>query len=329
VRADIYVSSTYEDLKEYREAVRDAIRGLDHVDIAMEYYVAEPKRPLTRCLDDVRRCDLYVGLFARRYGYIPPKSELSITEQEFRAALKFGKDVLCFLLDEKDDWPAEFVDTGIAAVKLQSLRDEISEKYLAGFFSTPDELATKVSAAIVKTLKLGTTPIDVEREHRLMKEWRKGKTRADRTRARQALTNMGSSRYAAAIKDLLLETKDVEDIASYLEELLQLSVNSRHAMPILVDLLHADETATRRFAVFHIGELGLRGKEIPQDIVRMLLELQVDANSVVRAELAHTLGKIHHFDVTIPAVRICLKTLIEDPDERVRERAQESLELIS
>lgn len=295
----------------------------------MEYYVAESKRPLIRCLDDVRRCDLYVGLFARRYGYMPPKSELSITEQEFRAALKFGKDVLCFLLDEKIDWPAEFVDQGIAADKLQSLRNEISENYLAGFFSTPDELATKVSAAIVKTLKLGTTPIDIEREHRLMKEWRTGKTRADRTRARQALINMGSPRYAAAIKDLLLEAEDVEDIASYLEELLQLSVNSRHAMPILVDLLHANETSTRRFAVFHIGELGLRGKEIPQDIVRKLLELQVDANSTVRAELAHTLGKIHHFDVTIPAVRICLKTLAEDPDERVRERAQESLELIA
>ena len=328
MRANIYVSSTFRDLKAYRAAVRDAIRGLDHVDMAMEYYVAEAKRPLKRCLNDVRRCDLYVGLFARRYGYVPPNSALSITEQEFRAALKHGKDVLCFLLDEEAQWEATYVDQGEAAEKLQALRDEISEKYLAGFFSTPDELATKVSQAIVRALKLGTTPVNVEREHRLMKEWRGGERRADRTRARQALINMGSPRYAAAIKDLLLESESVENIAAYMEELLFLSVNSRQAMPIFVDLLQAEKIDTRRFAVFNIGELGLRGKEIQPEIVREIIKLEGDPSPDVRAELAHTLGKIDHFDVALPAVHACLKRLANDPVESVRERALESQDLI-
>lgn len=81
---------------------------------------------------------------------------------------------------------------------------------LAGFFSSPDELATKVSAAVVRALQLGTTPVDVEREHRLMKEWRQGASRANRVRARHALINMGSPRYAAEIKDRLFEAKDAE-----------------------------------------------------------------------------------------------------------------------
>lgn len=329
MRANIYVSATFKDLEAHREAVREAIRRLDHVDMSMEHYVAEPKRPLVRCLDDVRRCDLYVGLFARRYGFMPPGSERSITEQEYRAALKHNKDVLCFLLQDDAPWPAEFVDQGEAATKLKALRDEISVNYLAGLFSTPDELATKVSAAIARTLQLGTTPVDVEREHRLMKEWRQGASRADRFRARHALINMGSPHYAAVIKDLLLETKDVEEIASYMEELLTLSVNSRQVMPVLIDLLHADVIETRRFAMFHIGELGLRGKEIHPDIVRALTKLETDQSAVVRAELAHTLGKILHFEEALPAVRGCLEKLAQDDDESVRKRAEESQKLIA
>jgi hypothetical protein len=326
MRANIYVSATCRDLRAYREAVRNAIRELGHVDVAMEYYVAEHARPLIRCLDDVRRCDLYLGLFARRYGYIPPDSELSITEQEFRAALKHGKDILCFLLREDVEWPDEFVDKGEAAEKLKALRNEISEKYLVDFFSNPDELATKVSVAIVRALTIGTTPVDVERENRLMKEWRHGKRRADRVRARQALFNMGSPRYTEAIKDLLLEAKkadDVEEIALYMEELLTLSVNSRQTMPILVDLLHADDE-TRVFAVFNIGELGLRGKEIQPEVVLELMRLVEDPSSDVRAQLAHTLGKIYHFRISLPAVRACLERLARDSDEEVRKKAEES-----
>jgi len=330
MRANIYVSATFKDLEAHREAVREAIRGLDHIDISMEHYVAEPKRPLVRCLDDVRRCDLYVGLFARRYGFVPPGSERSITEQEYRTALKHKKDILCFLLqDDAPGWPAEFVDQGEAAKKLKALRDEISVNYLQGFFSTPDELATKVSTAIARTLRLGTTPVDVEREQRLMKEWRQGASRADRSRARHALINMGSPRYAAVIKDLLFETKDVEEIASYMEELLTLSVNSRQVMPILVDLLHADVINTRRIAIFNIGELGLRSKEIHPDIVRALTKLETDPIPGVRAELAHTLGKIHHFEEALPAVRGCLEKLAQDDNESVRRDAEESQRLIA
>lgn len=328
MRANIYVSSTFLDLQTYREKVRDVIRMLDHVNVAMEYYVAEPLRPLVRCLNDVRRCDLYVGLLARRYGFVPPGQVQSITELEYRTAVKHGKEILCFLLRVDVQWPDAFLEPESAG-KLKALRDEISVNHLAGFFSAPDELATKVSAAIVRALQFSTTPVDIERENRLMKEWRQGATRTDRVRARQALFNMGSPRYAAAIKDLLLVTNDIEEIAGYMTELLQLSVNSRQAMPIFLDLLHADVIDTRRLAVFHIGELGLRGKEIPVETVRVLTQLQNDRSPVVRAELAHTLGKIQHFEEAIPAVRACLEKLDQDSESAVRERAEDSMRLIA
>jgi hypothetical protein len=81
--ARIYVSSTFSDLEEYRKEVSLALRRLGHEDLAMEYYMAEDKRPLDRCLSDVASCDVYVGIFAWRYGYvyrkIIPRGVLSLS----------------------------------------------------------------------------------------------------------------------------------------------------------------------------------------------------------------------------------------------------------
>ncbi len=103
--ANIYVSSTFRDLREHRTAVRDALRGLGHVDVAMEHYAAEGRPPLERCLEDVATCDLYVLVVAWRYGHCPSgHGGRSITELEYRAAGDAGKHRLVFLLDEDEPW---------------------------------------------------------------------------------------------------------------------------------------------------------------------------------------------------------------------------------
>jgi hypothetical protein len=56
--ARIYISSTYSDLQESREAVYRVLRKMGHDAIAMEDYVATDQRPLDKCLADVARCDI-------------------------------------------------------------------------------------------------------------------------------------------------------------------------------------------------------------------------------------------------------------------------------
>jgi hypothetical protein len=53
---------------------------LGHTAIAMEDYVAGDERPLDKCLEDVRACQAYVGIFAWRYGFIPNGYDKSITQ---------------------------------------------------------------------------------------------------------------------------------------------------------------------------------------------------------------------------------------------------------
>jgi hypothetical protein len=106
----ICLSSTYEDLKEYRRVVFDALRKSDYQVRAMEDYVATDQRPVDKCLDDVAEADIYVGIFAFRYGYIPPAKHnnpkgLSITELEFRQAERLEKPCLTFVVNESTPWP--------------------------------------------------------------------------------------------------------------------------------------------------------------------------------------------------------------------------------
>ena len=163
--ATIYLSSTYEDLKDYRRVVLDAIQmaGLQPID--MEHYSAADQRPVDRCLQDVEQADIYVGLFAFRYGYVPPPehqnpNKFSITELEFRRAKEKKKPCLIFLLEEKEKpWPLEFVDTRTEKDKgrrIKTLRDYFRREYLIRFFSEPEDLAKLVLAALMK--QLGTAP---------------------------------------------------------------------------------------------------------------------------------------------------------------------------
>ncbi len=68
--AKIYVSSTYNDLQQHRTEVCRVLRRLRHDLVAMEDYVACDERPVDKCLTDVACSDLYVGVFAFRYGFV-------------------------------------------------------------------------------------------------------------------------------------------------------------------------------------------------------------------------------------------------------------------
>ena len=154
--AKIFVSSTFKDLKECREKVRLVLRRMKHEDVAMEYYVAEDKRPVDKCLEDVAACDIYVGIFAWRYGYIPTGYDKSITELEYRKAVETGKDCHIFLLHEDAPWLPKFVDKGDDAQKIDYLRKELSEKYDVSFFKLHDELGSLVGTSIHNwEIKLG------------------------------------------------------------------------------------------------------------------------------------------------------------------------------
>jgi len=150
--AKIYISSTYLDLQEYRRQVSLVLRRLGHEDVAMEYYVAEDQRPVDRCLSDVAACDLFIGIYAWRYGWVPSENnpaQLSITEMEYRQAEKIGKPCFIFLLNDEAPWPRKSTDKD--TTQIEKLRNEASARHSSGPpFKTVDELGRLVAESIHK-----------------------------------------------------------------------------------------------------------------------------------------------------------------------------------
>jgi hypothetical protein len=75
-------SSTSRDLPEYRAAVLDACRA-PHLGVAtMEDFPAMGLGATAGSLAQLDKCDVYLGVFAYRYGYVEPGYPCSVTEAE-------------------------------------------------------------------------------------------------------------------------------------------------------------------------------------------------------------------------------------------------------
>ena len=144
----LYLSSTYIDLKRHRAKLGRALRKSNYEVVMMEEYVARDQRVEFACEGDVVVCDVYIGIFAWRYGHIPSDSNperLSVTEMEYAAAGAKPMTRLTFLLDEKASWPKARKDADLT--RISDLRARL-QKLCSGYFATANELAVEVLAAL-------------------------------------------------------------------------------------------------------------------------------------------------------------------------------------
>jgi hypothetical protein len=142
----LYLSSTYEDLKDHRAFVAEYLRKNKHEVVMMEEYAARDKLVEFACQGDVAGCDAYIGIFAWRHGYIPadrnPQAK-SVTEMEYDAAEKITR--LLFLLEDTANWPDDMKDRDLR--KITALRTEF-KKYCAAYFSDAKGLALEILSAL-------------------------------------------------------------------------------------------------------------------------------------------------------------------------------------
>jgi hypothetical protein len=160
----VYLSSTFKDLLPFRAAVARALRRINKEVEGMEDYVTSDERPLDKCRNGVAAADVYVGLFAHRYGFIPTgdnPGQKSITELEYRHARESKKPCLLFLLDEEASWPPKFMDfrtsEGDHGQRMEGLRQEL-EKEDRSYFRGEEELAALVTAAVTNLEAKTSTP---------------------------------------------------------------------------------------------------------------------------------------------------------------------------
>ena len=147
----VFISSTYDDLKVEREAVIKAVLEMGHIPVGMEMFSAadeEQWRIITRQID---QSDYYVVIVAHRYGAIVKQlGGISDTEREYDYAVSQKIPVLGFIIDDKASWPAERMDRDSAAIKALSRFKTKAKRRPVGFWTTTEDLYARTSIALTK-----------------------------------------------------------------------------------------------------------------------------------------------------------------------------------
>jgi hypothetical protein len=150
----IFVSSTYTDLTQHRRVLLDALHQLSpEISVyAMEYFGASSTDAIDVSRRKVLECDLYVGILGWRYGSVDRRTQMSITEVEYRSALAKRIPTLLYLTSESAPVLPAAVDTGSPAKMIRRLRAEVKDRHLVQMFTTPEDLARRVTVDLVPFL---------------------------------------------------------------------------------------------------------------------------------------------------------------------------------
>jgi len=147
-RFQVFVSSTYTDLQDERQAVAQTLLKMQCISSGMEWFPADTEEQwavIKRVIDD---CDYYVLIIGGRYGSKTAEG-LSYTEKEFDYALSKGLPVLVFCHQNPQDIPVKKSELDIdARAKLEAFRKRAMTGRTINFWINPDELAGKVAVAI-------------------------------------------------------------------------------------------------------------------------------------------------------------------------------------
>jgi len=145
----VFISSTYKDLIDYRAAAIEAVEGTSYQAVKMEVFGARSDEPLKACLQEIEQSDLFVGIYAHRYGYVPDDSDISITEMEYLHAKKLSKPIYCFVIDDENQpWLPKWIDDEPGKSKLKDFKSRVQTDHIVSFFTTPDDLGMKVANAL-------------------------------------------------------------------------------------------------------------------------------------------------------------------------------------
>jgi hypothetical protein len=155
----IFVSSTFLDLEEHRASVREIIRQIGAVDIAMEHLGARDERPKDECLRLIRtESQAFVGIYAHRYGHIPKGDTCSITELEYDAASSVGLKRLIYVVDEDIPWQKKFIDQGKRAQLLDKFKKRLLSNHVCKPFKNKDDLSANVAADLAREFAFSVYP---------------------------------------------------------------------------------------------------------------------------------------------------------------------------
>lgn len=147
-KLQIFISSTYLDMKEERQAAVEAILKSANIPAGMELFTSGNESQLQTIMRWIDESDIYVLLLGGRYGSIEKSSGLSYTEVEYDYAVTQKKPYFAIVITE-EALDKKVKSFGINAIEKEEPKkhSEFREKVLSNissFYSEPKDIKLSI-----------------------------------------------------------------------------------------------------------------------------------------------------------------------------------------
>jgi hypothetical protein len=146
----VFISSTYSDLKEEREGVIKAILELYHIPIGMEMFSAEDEDQWEIIRRTIEVSDYYILILGLRYGSKTSEG-ISFTQKEYKYALEQKIPILAFVMSEGVSLPKDKRDDNLTEIN-EFRNTVLKNSKMSQFWTNRDELIKNVSISLMKQI---------------------------------------------------------------------------------------------------------------------------------------------------------------------------------
>lgn len=126
----VFISSTYKDLINERQAAVEAILNAGHIPAGMELFKAGDQTQKEIIREWIEESDVYLLILGARYGSVDPESNISYTEWEYNLARKLGIPSFSLILTE------DYINQKVRNEELKAENIEMNNREFKKFKST-------------------------------------------------------------------------------------------------------------------------------------------------------------------------------------------------
>jgi len=144
-----YVSSTFGDLRPFREAAFEVVYRAGGDVLRMESLPASLESPLELTRRFIAEADVFILIVGHRYGALIENDGKSFLELEYETAVTLGKPVLAFIVSQDAPWSPADIDSGESGWKLQRFKDRLLSAHVVAHFSSVDDLKVRLFQALL------------------------------------------------------------------------------------------------------------------------------------------------------------------------------------
>lgn len=152
-RYQIFVSSTYTDLRDERAKVIQALMEMDCIPAGMELFPAVDETQwqfIKKVIDD---CDYYVLIMGGRYGSLATDG-ISYTEKEYDYAVDRGLKIIALIHGAPDSLPVSKSDVSPDKLeRLSAFRHKVIKGRMVRFWEDATELPGLVATSLSRTIR--------------------------------------------------------------------------------------------------------------------------------------------------------------------------------